>query len=98
MPLPDDVAQIERRSAKSVVLEKLAEWIEDGTLGPGELIKDGELAGRLGVSRTPIREALQVLEQRGLVEMQPGRLTRVTDITPQDANRVYAVLSTLQAL
>jgi DNA-binding GntR family transcriptional regulator len=98
MPVPDDITQIERRSARTVVLEQLAEWIEGGTLTPGELIKDGELAARLGVSRTPVREALQVLEQRGLVEMRPGRLTRVTDTTPQDATRVYAVLSALQVL
>ena len=98
MPLPKDIARIERRSAKSVVLEKLSEWLEDGTLEPGELIKDGDLAARLGVSRTPIREALQVLEQRGLVEMRPGRLTRVAETTPEDAARVHAVLATLQVL
>lgn len=98
MPVPNQIARIERRSAREVVLERLVAWIEDGTLEPGELIKDGELAGRLGVSRTPVREALQILEQRGLVEMRPGRLTRVTETTPDDIARVYAVLSALHVL
>jgi DNA-binding GntR family transcriptional regulator len=98
MPVPSEIAPVERRSARAVVLERLVDWIEDGTLEPGELIKDGELAERLGVSRTPVREALQVLEQRGLVEMRPGRLTRVTETTPEDVARVYAPMSVLHTL
>jgi DNA-binding GntR family transcriptional regulator len=98
MPVPNDVIRIDRRPARDVVLEHLTAWIEGGDLGPGELIKDGDLAERLGVSRTPVREALQILEQRGLVEMRPGRLTRVTDTAPQEVARVYAPLSALQAL
>src|SRR5262245_23864333 len=98
VPVPEKINQIERRSARAIVLDRLAEWIEEGTLQPGELIKDGELAERLGVSRTPVREALQVLEQRGLVEMRPGRLTRVTKTTPDDVALVYAVMSPLQVL
>jgi DNA-binding GntR family transcriptional regulator len=98
MPVPEEVARIERRSARSVVLERLIEWIEDGVLEPGESIKDGELASQLGVSRTPVREALQILEQRGLVEMRPGRLTRITDVNTEDVAHVYAMLSTLEGL
>jgi len=98
VPLPIQEAPIERRSARDVVLERLTVSIESGALEPGEVIKDAELATRLGVSRTPVREALQILEQRGLVEMQPGRLTRITETTPDDAVRVYAPMQVLQAL
>jgi DNA-binding GntR family transcriptional regulator len=98
MPVPNETAPLERRSARSVVLERLTQWIEDGTLEPGESIKDGELAAQLGVSRTPVREALQILEQRGLVEMRPGRLTRITDVRAEDVAHVFAILSTLQGL
>jgi DNA-binding GntR family transcriptional regulator len=98
MPVPEEIIPVDRRSARAVVLERLITWIEEGILEPGELIKDGELAARLGVSRTPVREALQILEQRGLVEMRAGRLTRVTDATPDDVARVYAPMSALQAL
>jgi DNA-binding GntR family transcriptional regulator len=98
MPVPEETKRIERRSARSVVLERLIEWIEDGVLEPGESIKDGELASQLGVSRTPVREALQILEQRGLVEMRPGRLTRITDVSAADVAHVYVMLSTLEGL
>jgi DNA-binding GntR family transcriptional regulator len=98
MPVPSDIAPIPRRSAREAVFERLQSWIEEGLLAPGEVIKDAELAQQLGVSRTPVREALQMLEQHGLVEMQPGRLTRVTDTAPEDIALVYAPLSALQAL
>lgn len=98
MPVPAEAAPIERRSARTVVLERLTAWIERVELEPGEPINDGELAQQLGVSRTPVREALQILEQRGLVEMQPGKLTRITDTTPADVARVYAPLGTLEGL
>jgi DNA-binding GntR family transcriptional regulator len=98
MPVPSDSAPITRRSARKVVFARLRSWIEEGTLAPGEVIKDADIAQQLGVSRTPVREALQILEQHGLVEMQPGRLTRVTGTTPEDIALVYAPLSALQAL
>ncbi len=60
----------------------LGEAILDGSLAPGERLRDQELAERLGVSRTPVREALQRLERTGLVEVAPNRYTRVT--TPND--------------
>lgn len=64
------------------VYSRLGEAILDGTLAPGERLRDRELAERLGVSRTPVREALQRLERTGLVEVAPNRYTRVT--TPND--------------
>lgn len=56
----------------------LGEAILDGRLGAGERVRDQELAERLGVSRTPVREALQRLERAGLVEVSPNRYTRVS--------------------
>ena len=56
----------------------LGEAILDGKLAPGERLRDHELAERLGVSRTPVREALQRLERSGLVEVSPNRYTRVS--------------------
>jgi DNA-binding GntR family transcriptional regulator len=64
------------------VYTRLGEAILDGQLAPGERLRDHELAERLGVSRTPVREALQRLERTGLVEVAPNRYTRVT--TPND--------------
>jgi DNA-binding GntR family transcriptional regulator len=98
MPLPSQATPIPRRSARHDVYERLRTWIEEGVLSPGEAIKDAEVASALGVSRTPVREALQMLEQQGAVEMLPGRVTRVTDTTPDDIAMVYSPLSALQAL
>ena len=60
------------------VYARLGEAIVDGTLAPGERLRDHELAEWLGVSRTPVREALQRLERVGLVEVSPHRYTRVS--------------------
>ncbi len=64
------------------VYARLGEAILDGQLAPGERLRDQELAERLGVSRTPVREALQRLERTGIVEVAPNRYTRVS--TPND--------------
>lgn len=56
----------------------LGDAILDGRLAAGERLRDVELAGRLGVSRTPVREALQRLEWVGLVEVSAHRYTRVS--------------------
>jgi DNA-binding GntR family transcriptional regulator len=97
MPIPTEISVIDRRSARHAVFEQLVRWIEEGFLEPGEPIKDSEIATRFGVSRTPVREALQMLEHRGAVEMLPGRMTRVTAVSPQDVALLYGPLSALQA-
>lgn len=60
------------------VYARLGEAILDGSLAPGVRLRDHELADWLGVSRTPVREALQRLERVGLVEVSPHRYTRVS--------------------
>ncbi|RDV45284.1 GntR family transcriptional regulator [Leifsonia sp. ku-ls] len=81
MPLPvSDTAPVERRLLRDVVYSRLYEGILDGTLEPGETLLDEKLTAWLGVSRTPIREALMKLADLGLVEMAPNRYTRVAPI------------------
>ncbi|WP_029149626.1 GntR family transcriptional regulator [Microbacterium indicum] len=65
------------------VFDRMSDAIIDGTLEPGERLRDAELARTMGVSRMPVREALQRLERIGLVEMSPSRYTRVTEVTPE---------------
>lgn len=72
------------------VFDIVGEAITSGLLAPGERISDKELAAALGISRTPVREALQRLTWVGLIEMAPSRFTRVTAVTPE------AVASTLE--
>ena len=62
------------------VYRRLRDAIVDGTFAPGEQLRDGELAAWLGVSRTPVREALLRLAEAGLVVAQPGRSTTVSPL------------------
>lgn len=81
MPLPvKDSAPVERQLLRDVVYNRLYDGILDGTLEPGETLLDDKLTAWLGVSRTPIREALMKLADIGLVEMAPNRYTRVAPI------------------
>jgi len=65
------------------VYQQVGASIIDGTLPAGSRIRDADLAEKFGVSRMPIREALQRLERVGLVEMYPSRYTQVTEVTPE---------------
>ena len=98
MPVPRDFASPVRMTAKERALSQIQRWIIEGTLRPGEKLVDAELAEALAVSRTPIREAFQLLEVQGLVSMQPGKETRVTDIEKDDILSLYPTLASLHAL
>ncbi|MGN6425620.1 MAG: GntR family transcriptional regulator [Leifsonia sp.] len=93
MPLPiNDSAPVERQLLRDVVYNRLYEGILDGTLEPGETLLDETLTAWLGVSRTPIREALMKLADIGLVEMAPNRYTRVAPIDLRAIDEaVYAI-------
>lgn len=98
MPIPHNFTAPARMSAKERALSQLQRWIIDGTFQPGEKLIDAELADALGVSRTPVREALQLLEIQGLVEMHPGKDTRVTMIQKDDILHLYSTLASLHGL
>ncbi len=67
-----------------------------GRLKPRERLVEKALAERLGMSRTPIREALRRLEERGMVRILPHRGAVVSDISPSDVENIYAVRSYLE--
>ncbi|HDR7795083.1 TPA: GntR family transcriptional regulator [Bacillus luti] len=98
MPVPQNYKKLGRISAKSLVLNQLQDWIIEGVLQPDEKINDGELAEALGVSRTPVREALQILELSGLIEMVPGQKTRVTPIKLDDVSTIYETMAGLHLI
>ncbi|MFF2093199.1 GntR family transcriptional regulator [Paenibacillus sp. NPDC058174] len=98
MPVPKDFASPIRMTAKERAFSQLQRWIIEGTLLPGEKLLDAELAESLAVSRTPIREALQLLEVQGLVSMHPGKETRVTLIEKDDILKMYPTMAVLHAL
>ncbi|WP_029269499.1 GntR family transcriptional regulator [Virgibacillus alimentarius] len=98
MPIPIDHSRPTRKSAKESAFTQLQQWIIDGTLHPGEKLNDSELAEALGVSRTPIRESLQLLEAQGFVKMYPGKATQVTEVEKDSLNDLLPTLAALQAL
>lgn len=65
------------------IFELVGGAIAEGVIEPGERVNDKELAAALGISRTPVREALQRLTWIGLVEVSPSRYTRVTAVTDE---------------
>jgi DNA-binding GntR family transcriptional regulator len=69
-----------------------------GELKPRERLVEFELAERLGLSRTPIREALRRLEERGLVRILPRRGAVVADLSPEDAESIHEVRVCLETL
>lgn len=97
MPIPQ-IKILNRTFIRDDVYQSLREWIVGGELEPGEKLRDKELAAQLGVSRTPVREALRKLENEGLVETSANRWTRVTAITIQDAERIYPIIQKLEEL
>lgn len=98
MPVPQNYKKPGRVSAKSLVLNQLQDWIIEGVLQPDEKINDGELAEALGVSRTPVREALQILELSGLVEMVPGQKTKIAPIKLDDVSIIYETMAGLHSI
>lgn len=94
MPVPRSEI-IERSSLRDVSRDRLKAAILDGTFEPGERLHDAELMEWLGVSRTPLREAINDLVRMGLVETEAQRFTRV--VSP-DLPRTPEVITTLGAL
>lgn len=98
MPIPVDAPTVDRTLLRDDVYRRLRDAIVDGTLTPGEQLKDNELAVWLGVSRTPVREALLRLASSGLVVALPGRSTTVSEIDSRalkDARDVVAAMHEL---
>lgn len=80
------------------VYVRLRNAIVDGTLEPGEQLRDADLAAWLGVSRTPVREALLRLQQSGLVRARPGRSTEVATIDARAVRDAQAVVASMHEL
>jgi DNA-binding GntR family transcriptional regulator len=76
----------------------LLDAIVKGDLPPGHRLRDQELAAQLGVSRTPVREALRRLEDEGLVESRRNASTRVAPVRPDRLRDAFPVVAALQGL
>ncbi len=83
---------------REVVCEAIRDAIREGLLCPGERIMEITLAEQLGVSRTPVREALRKLELEGYVVMMPRRGTYVADMSVRDICEIFEIRTALESL
>ena len=83
---------------RDVVFNTLRDAILTGKLVPGERLMENQLADKLGVSRTPVREALRMLELENLVELVPRKGAQVLDMSEKDITNILEVRSALEGL
>lgn len=99
--LPGSLSGVPHGSRPDQVYARLRDLIVQGSLAPGSRIVETEIASRLGVSRTPVREALQRLQQEGFVAGAPGaqqsRLT-VAPLTRADVHELLDIVGALEGV
>jgi DNA-binding GntR family transcriptional regulator len=90
--------RVERSLLRDRAYRMLRDAIVTGELEPGAVIRDAELAERVGLSRTPVREALARLADDGLVETKPHSWTRVTPLVLRDVRDALVVVRAMHEL
>lgn len=98
MPVPTERGKHRRSLLRDQAYLSIRDAIINGTLAPGEKLRDPDLEEWLGISRTPIREALARLEASGLVHTIPGRSTVVASIERQAVLNAQDVAAAMHAL
>jgi DNA-binding GntR family transcriptional regulator len=88
--------QLNNKPLREQVLDALRDAIVQGEFKPGQTIVESELATQMGVSRAPIREALQILNTEGLLETVPYHGTTVRRLTKNDIEELYSLRSVLE--
>lgn len=92
------IPMIPRQPLRDEVYRQVLESIHLGNPPPGSRLRDTDLAGRLGVSRTPVREALLRLAREGVLEADVGRGFRVPPLDPDEIAETGQILGALEAL
>jgi DNA-binding GntR family transcriptional regulator len=95
---PSPLRRVDRSLLRDEAYVLLRDAIVAGDLAPGEIIRDVELAERVGLSRTPVREALARLTDEGLVEAKPHSWTRVTPLVVRDVRDAHVVVCAMHEL
>ncbi|APU14387.1 MULTISPECIES: GntR family transcriptional regulator [Actinoalloteichus] len=95
-PTTSGLAPLTRRSTAEIVAEQLRTAITRGELPPGGQLGEIDLANRLGVSRGPLREAMQRLVQEGLLRSEPHRGLFVIDLDDDDVRDIYRARSAIE--
>jgi phosphonate utilization transcriptional regulator len=98
MILHDAFTILRTQSLPNLVQEQIERMILDGTLGPGEPLREATLANTLGVSRGPVREAFRGLQEKGLIQVEKNCGVQVRTLNHLEADQIYEVRITLEAL
>lgn len=83
---------------RAAVYQRVVDLVTTGELEPGRAVTEPELSRSLGVSRTPVREALLRLEAEGVLDSTPARGFTVRPLNPAEAAELYPILATLERL
>ncbi|MDE2288929.1 MAG: GntR family transcriptional regulator [Burkholderiales bacterium] len=89
--------KVTRLRLHDTVVEHLRNFIVEGVLKPGTKLNERELCDTLGISRTPLREALKVLAAEGLIDISPNRGATVSRMTEAEIRETFEVMSGLEA-
>jgi len=95
---PSVLQILQSQSLTMLVQQEVEHMIVNGELGAGAKLSENALAGRLGVSRGPVREALRALEQTGLVSVKKNRGVFVRDIPIDEAIEIFELRATMEEL
>jgi phosphonate utilization transcriptional regulator len=98
MILRDAFTVLRTQSLPNLVQEQIERMILDGTLSPGEPLREAALANTLGVSRGPVREAFRGLQEKGLIQVEKNCGVQVRTLSHTEADQIYEVRITLEAL
>ncbi len=96
--MTDSLATPPHKTLAGWAAAQLRDLIVSGQLAAGSRLYEGELATRMGVSRTPVREAIRRLEQAGLVTLHPNRETVVTQFTADDVREIYQLRAAVEGM
>lgn len=89
---------IERRPLREQIKDELLLRLERGEFDPEQAINEGQLAAELGVSRTPLREALITLEYEGIISSEKGKGFRFAALSPEEFSELNTIVAALESL
>ncbi|MGI4982206.1 MAG: GntR family transcriptional regulator [Janthinobacterium lividum] len=95
-PMPV-MPKVERQRLHDTVVDHLRSFIIEGVLEPGKKLNERELCETLGISRTPLREALKVLAAEGLIDIYPNRGASVSGMSELELREAFELMSGLEA-
>lgn len=95
--VPPLLPKVERQRLHDTVVDHLRNFIVEGLLAPGMKLNERKLCETLGISRTPLREALKVLAAEGLIDISPNKGASVSQMSEAEIREMFELMSGLEA-